>query len=164
MPEIIPRWEWRTFGHHLPNADAVFETLEPSAVAESDETYFLSPASTANVKIRDDLIDIKVLREVDAAGVEGRGPVLERPFPLAADDLATVLDSIGIARTGARADGDTSLEQFLALVDANPQARTVPVHKGRGRYTVNDCMAERSEVQAGGRTSLTIAVESTDRP
>ena len=164
MPEIIPRWEWRTFGHHLPHADAAFEALEPSAVAESNETYFLSPASTANVKIRDDLIDIKVLREVDADGLERWEPVLKRPFPLAADDLATVLDSIGISRDGGAADGDTSLERFLAIVDADPQARTVPVHKRRVRYTVNGCMAERSEVEAGGRSSLTIAVESTDRP
>src|SRR6185436_8969277 len=131
MPEIIPRWEWRTFGHHLPNADAAFEALEPSAVAESDETYFLSPAATANVKIRDALIDIKVLREVDADGLERWEPVLKRPFPLAAQDLATVLDSIGIARDGADGGGETSLEQFLSIVDADPEARTVPVHKRR---------------------------------
>jgi len=164
MPEIIPRWEWRTFGHRFPNADAVFETLEPSAVAESDETYFLSPAAKANVKIRDALIDIKVLREVDADGLERWEPVLKRPFPLAAEDLATVLESIGIAHTGANGGGETSLEQFLAIVDADPGARTVPVHKRRVRYTVNGCMAERSEVEAGGHTSLTIAVESTDKP
>ena len=164
MPEIIPRWEWRTFGHHFPKADAVFETLEPSAVAESDETYFLSPAATANVKIRDDLIDIKVLREVDANGLERWEPVLKRPFPLAPDDLATVLDAIGIARDGGTDGGETPLERFLAIVDGDPQARTVPVHKRRVRYTVNGCMAERSEVEAGGRSSLTIAVESTDRP
>jgi exopolyphosphatase/guanosine-5'-triphosphate,3'-diphosphate pyrophosphatase len=163
MPEIIPRWEWRTFGHRFPTADAVFETLEPSAVAESDETYFLSPAATANVKIRDELIDIKVLREVDADGLERWEPVLKRPFPLAPVDLATVLDAIGIPRAAAPA-GDTSEADFLALVDADPQARAVPVHKRRIRYTVNGCMAERSEVEAGGRTAITIAVESTDRP
>ena len=164
MPEIIPRWEWRTFGHRFPAADAVFATLEPSAVAESDETYFLSPAASANVKIRDELIDIKVLREVDADGLERWEPVLKRPFPLSPDDLGTVLDAIGIARGAAAPTGATSEDEFLALVEADPQARSVPVHKRRVRYTLNGCMAERSEVDAGGRTALTIAVESTDRP
>ncbi|HEX5014778.1 MAG TPA: hypothetical protein VFV72_11550 [Candidatus Limnocylindrales bacterium] len=165
MPEIVPRWEWRTFAHRVPRADAVFETLEPSAVAESDETYFLSPASTANVKIRDELIDIKVLREVDADGLERWEPVLKRPFPLAPEDLATVLDAIGVARDGLGGDqAPTSQDRFLANVAADPRARTVPVHKRRVRYTVNGCMAERSEVEAGGHQSLTIAVESTDRP
>jgi exopolyphosphatase / guanosine-5'-triphosphate,3'-diphosphate pyrophosphatase len=164
MPEIIPRWEWRTFGHRFPAADAVFDTLEPSAVAESDETYFLSPAASANVKIRDELIDIKVLREVDADGLERWEPVLKRPFPLSPDDLGTVLDAIGIARGAAASTGATSEAEFLALVEADPHARSVPVHKRRVRYTVNGCMAERSAVEAGGRTALTIAVESTDRP
>jgi exopolyphosphatase/guanosine-5'-triphosphate,3'-diphosphate pyrophosphatase len=167
MATIIPRWEWRTFGRRFPAADAVFDASQPSATVESDETYFLSP-SGANVKLRDDLVDIKVLREVDGEGLERWEPVLKRPFPLTAEDLATTLDALGIAGAGGRGGATdvagTSREAFQAILDASAVIRTVPVHKSRIRYTVNGCMAERSEVEAEGRRQVTIAVESTDRP
>ncbi len=160
MPTIIPRWEWRTFGRHYPMADPVFARLTPSGVATSDETYFLSPTG-ANVKIRDDLMDIKVLREVDADGLERWEPVLKAAFPLSADDLATVFANLGIAPPP---DGDgASLDRFLAIVDADDSVRAVPVHKVRVRYMIDGCMAERDEIEAGGHGTLSIAVESTDR-
>ncbi len=161
MTTIIPRWEWRTFGPLFPTADETFASSDPSAVAESDETYFLS-AAAANVKIRDDLVDIKVLRETDADGLERWEPVLKRPFPLSADDLATVLDALGIG-DAASPGGEVSREAFQAIVDADPGIRTVAVHKRRVRYTIGGCMAERSEIEAGGRSTLTIAVEATDK-
>ena len=64
MGVIVPRWEWRTFAGSVPSADAVFETTEP-AVEESEELYLLTPDGD-NVKVRDGLMDIKVLRETDA--------------------------------------------------------------------------------------------------
>ncbi|HEY7131578.1 MAG TPA: hypothetical protein VH440_04965, partial [Candidatus Limnocylindrales bacterium] len=162
MTKIIPRWEWRTFGHRFPMSDDAFAAAEPSQVAVSDETYFLTGAP-ANVKIRDGLIDIKELRETDENGLQRWEPVLKHDYPLGPEDLAKVLDEMGIAGVPAAA-GDTSLEAFLAIVDAAPGVRTVAVHKRRIRYTIGGCMAERSEIEAGGKTTLTIAVESTDRP
>ena len=67
MTTVTPRWEWRTFGRAGPVADAVFDAADASPVAESDETYFLTD-SGANVKIRDELVDIKLLRETDETG------------------------------------------------------------------------------------------------
>ena len=64
MSEIVPRWEWRTFGDRFRTADAVFATHEPTQVHDTDELYLLAPGAN-NVKIRDDLMDIKVLRDVD---------------------------------------------------------------------------------------------------
>src|SRR5262245_44031177 len=142
--------------------DDAFAAAEPSAVAESDEMYFLTGAP-ANVKIRDELIDIKVLRETDADGLQRWEPVLKRPYPLGPADLAAVFDAMDIHDVPA-ATGDTSLADFQAIVDAHPAIRTVPVQKRRVRYTIGGCMAERSEIEAGGRKTLTIAVESTDKP
>jgi len=161
MTTIVPRWEWRTFARRLPLGAGDFGDATPSAPAESDEVYFLSGAP-ASVKIRDDLVDIKVLREVDEDGLERWEPVLKRPFPLEPADLAAVLEALGIAGRSA-SDGPVSREAFQAIVDADPGIRTVAVHKRRVRYTIHGCMAERSEIEAGGRTTLTIAVESTDR-
>ena len=64
MTTIVPRWEWRTFGTRFGIAEARFAELMPGAVRESDELYFLGGG--ANVKVRDALMDIKVLREVSA--------------------------------------------------------------------------------------------------
>ena len=160
MTTIIPRWEWRTFAADLRSADETFARLEPSAVAESDETYFLAPGGE-NVKVRDELIDIKVLREVDADGLERWEPVLKSPFPLTQEQVGTVLSSLKCSESAATRGAATQAD-LEAIVEAQPGARVVPVHKSRVRYTVGGCMAERSELRVGGRTVTTIAVESTD--
>ena len=98
MNQIIPRWEWRTFGDHFGAAEAAFAALEPTGVQESDETYFLAPQ--ANVKMRFDLIDIKLLREVDADGLERWEPVLKAQFPISADEASG--HARGDGRAGAR--------------------------------------------------------------
>ena len=96
MATIVPRWEWRTFGAHFGIAETRFAQLTPGAVQESDELYFLG-GSGANVKVRDDLLDIKVLREVSAEGLERWEPVMKQPFPLSAADAAKVFASLGLA-------------------------------------------------------------------
>ena len=79
MGAIIPRWEWRTFGTSFGSAEAIFGTLEPIETKESHELYFLTPGD-ANVKVRDDLLDVKVLEEVDARGLERWMPVMKQPW------------------------------------------------------------------------------------
>ncbi len=68
MAEITPRWEWRSFGRHFGGAEERMAQLAPSSVQESDEIYLIAPAG-GNIKIRDDLMDIKELREVNADGL-----------------------------------------------------------------------------------------------
>ena len=104
MTTVTPRWEWRTFGRAGPIADAVFDATDASAVAESDETYFLTD-SGANVKIRDELVDIKLLRETDENGLERWEPVLKRPFPLVGRRSPTIARGDG-HRPGARGGRD----------------------------------------------------------
>ena len=83
---IIPRWEWRTFGSSFGAADdALAELASSDDPKESDELYLLSP-DDGNVKVRDGLMDIKVLREVDPDGLERWEPVMKPAFPLSADD------------------------------------------------------------------------------
>ena len=54
---IVPRWEWRTFGDHFPEAETRFAKLTPDRLQESDEGYLLSRDSKASVKLRDELAD-----------------------------------------------------------------------------------------------------------
>ena len=95
-PAIVPRWEWRTFGEPLDSADRALASYEITSDHDSDETYLLSVHSDASVKIRDGLMDVKHLREVDDAGLELWLPVMKAQFPLAADDVAAVFSTLKI--------------------------------------------------------------------
>ena len=165
MTVIIPRWEWRTFGQRFGDADAAFAAMTSTGVADSDETYLLGTGSGAPsdvVKIRFDLMDIKVLREVSAAGLERWEPILKVGFPMPAADVLRVAEALHLpAPSLARAD--YTLQQFLDEVTGpSGTVRPVEVHKHRVRYTVGGCSAEFSDVVADGRTIRTIAIESED--
>ena len=159
MTTIIPRWEWRTFGSHFGIAESRFAELTPEAVQESDELYVLG-GSGANVKVRDDLMDIKVLREVNAEGLERWEPVMKQGFPLPAADAAKVFASLGLA-VPERVRSAYTLDQFTEKVVAPSGLQAVRVHKRRVRYTVGGCTSS-SHVRAEGRTTRTIAIEAED--
>ena len=82
MENIVPRWEWRTFGQDFGNAEKHFATLHAERVQSSEEIYLLAAGSNANVKIRDGLLDIKILERVDANGLEQWRPAIKRPSRL----------------------------------------------------------------------------------
>ena len=114
------------------------------------------------MKIRDGLMDVKRLEAVDGNGLEQWRPVLKGSFPLAAADVATVLDALGVTAQELAHDTYT-LEQLVAeLVLPEPALADVAVHKRRVHYELGGCMAELSEVTAGLRTARTIAVEAED--
>ena len=154
------RWEWRTFGRRFEGIDDRLGT--PSGdTEETEELYFLSPTG-ANVKVRGDLLDIKVLREVDRVGLERWEPVVKAPFPLTEADVAAAFEGLRQPVPTLARDAYT-VEQFVTeLVDPSPTIRTVPVRKRRTRYTVHGCQAELSEVDADHQTIRTIAVETED--
>jgi exopolyphosphatase/guanosine-5'-triphosphate,3'-diphosphate pyrophosphatase len=68
--QIIPRWEWRTFGTEFPETENILSSLECSRVKISEEVYILSKNSNENCKIRNSLMDIKVLEQVGDDGLE----------------------------------------------------------------------------------------------
>jgi exopolyphosphatase / guanosine-5'-triphosphate,3'-diphosphate pyrophosphatase len=139
MPELVPRWEWRTFGEGFGSAEEAFAALAVERVQESDEVYLLSAESDASVKLRDGLMDVKRLKAVDADGLEQWAPALKAAFPVSAEEIGVVFDAL-------------HLEDVLA----------VEVHKRRARYTVDGCMAELTEVRTERGSIRTIAVESED--
>jgi len=163
MTEIIPRWEWRTFGSHFGLADAAFAAMTPEATTDSEELYFLAPGG-ANVKIRDGLLDIKELQEVGTDGLERWLPIMKTGFPLSRADVAKVVSSLGVPPVTLERDSYT-LDQFLDEVTTPLLGvRAVKVGKHRVRYLVGGCMSEVTDVVVDGRSTRTIAVESEDRP
>jgi exopolyphosphatase/guanosine-5'-triphosphate,3'-diphosphate pyrophosphatase len=158
---ITSRWEWRTFGTRFGAAEAVFRPMTPTGIQESDELYLLSGAGD-NVKVRDDLMDIKVLQEVNAEGLERWMPVLKVAFPLAAADVTKVFLALRQPMPRLSRD-DYTLEQFRdELVAPGAALRAVDVHKRRMRYTIAGCLSEVSDVVADGQQTRTLAIESED--
>ncbi len=162
MAVIIPRWEWRTFGQSFGPAEEAFAALTPGSTHDSDELYLLAPGADT-VKVRDDLMDIKVLREVDADGLERWEPVMKASFPLGVADLDTVRTSLRLPTSVALGSGDSLEGTLEGLARAGSPVRAVSVHKHRVRYTIGGCMAELSEVEADGRTTRTLAIEAEDQ-
>ena len=149
MAEITPRWEWRSFGRRFGDARDGWRGSRRAAFRRATRSTCFPPRG-ANVKVRDALMDIKVLREVDADGLEQWTPVMKAGFPLPAAEAAKVLEALGlpIRRPCARA---TALDEFVGEFAAPGGAiRVVTVHKRRTRYTVGGCMAELSDVVANG--------------
>ena len=161
MAKVVPRWEWRTFGTRFGLAESRFAALKPGAVQESDELYFLGGLG-ANVKVRDDLMDIKVLQDVGADGLERWEPVMKKSFPLPAADAAKVFASLHLATPQLVRDAYT-LDQFVSeLAMPGSVLRPVRVHKRRVRYTVAGCISELSDIRADGKATRTIAIEAED--
>ena len=149
------------FGERFGAAEDVFAGLAPEPVEESDELYLLS-GSGATVKLRHELLDVKLLREVDADGLERWEPVLKLASPLSGADAAAALDVLGVPPPAHPRDAYTFEEFLAAFVGPGGPVRAVRVAKRRVRYTLGDCRAEIAEVGAAGRTVRSLAVESED--
>jgi exopolyphosphatase/guanosine-5'-triphosphate,3'-diphosphate pyrophosphatase len=160
--EIVPRWEWRAFGESFGGSENPFASYEASGTANSDEIYFLSPATSENVKVRDGLLDIKKLQTANSDGLEQWKPVMKHGFPLPAAEVKSMFEVLGVAAP-TLARSDYSLQQLIdEVITPVPGMRVVKVHKTRTRYTVEGCMAEMAEVAADGQRTLTIALELED--
>src|SRR5215469_10292703 len=82
MPEIKPRYEFRIWADSLSPLRAKLADMGEVREAKSAETYLISAATDrSNVKIRADLMDIKVLVAEDR-GLEQWKPILKSEFPL----------------------------------------------------------------------------------
>ena len=162
MENIIPRWEWRTFGESFGESDEQFAPLKPGGVQESDELYFLSSANNENVKVRDLLMDIKTLEQVNPDGLEQWKPVMKAAFPLPAATVKSVFSALGVA-SPPLARPDYTLEQFARdLAEPSGHLHLAKVHKKRTRYKINGCTSEMTEVVADGKKARTVAIESED--
>jgi len=161
MAEIETRWEWRIFGPRLDAAARWLAAHRSTGVQESDEIYFLSRTGGV-AKLRTNLMDIKVLREVDDHGLERWEPVMKSAFPLQPADVRRVFELQKLA-TPALSRSDWSVEDFIDdFARPGGPMRAVRVHKKRLRYAIDRCTLELSDVVADGRSTRTLAVESED--
>jgi len=123
--------------------------------------YFLSQTGGV-AKLRSDLMDVKVLREVDADGLERWEPVMKSAFPIRPEDVRRVFE---LQKLAAPASSRTrwSVEDFIDdFAHPGGPLRAVRVHKKRVRYAIDRCTLELSDVVADGQSTRTLAVESED--
>lgn len=162
MTAIVPRWEWRAFGDGLGEAAASLAALGGAErVEESDEIYLVSTAADESVKVRAEVLDLKLLEKQGAEGLELWHPELKASFPIAADDLHKVLAALGAPVPLERA-AYTLCELLDEVIEPAPGLLAVELHKQRRHYELDGCLAETTELTTAAGTAQTIAVESAD--
>ena len=152
------RWEWRTFGGALGDAETRLRAQTPERVQESDETYLLSGTVDHAVKARGGLMDIKRLEQVNRDGLQLWRPVMKSPLPISLDDARAVLAALGMSAPPL----DLETYEVADLAAATPGVTLVPLHKSRRHYTIHGCMAELTDLRTADGSMRTIAVESED--
>ncbi len=161
--QIIPRWEWRAFGKGFPNAERIFDSLKRSRVKDSEEVYILSENSNDNCKIRNSLMDIKVIEQIGEDGLELWKPVLKASFPLSYEIVRLVLRTLHIRRRQLRLRNQYTHHQFITeIIQNHPKLSLVDVKKKRVSYLIEDVEVEIAELQIGPDNYKTIGVESDD--
>jgi exopolyphosphatase / guanosine-5'-triphosphate,3'-diphosphate pyrophosphatase len=164
MAEIKPRYEFRIWGQTLANLrDRLQQAAQPSRSESSKETYLI-PAATdkCNAKIRNDLMDIKMLIGTDR-GLEQWKPVLKAEFPLERPVIESQIFP-NLEAALPRLDRERySMAEFLdEVARAQPKIAIVAVSKTRLQFDLDGCQAEFASATIEGIANDTVAVESAD--
>jgi hypothetical protein len=162
MENIIPRWEWRTFGSDFGEAEKNVRTYPEGKTRESDEVYILSEVSMDNTKIRDELMDIKTLQQVNEDKLEQWKPIMKASFPIKEDDITKCFKSFGVKLPELKRT-EYTYDQFLnELIGQQKELKAVNVHKKRTGFTIDNCIVEIADVRINDKSTRTIAVELED--
>ncbi|MBI4864840.1 MAG: hypothetical protein HY815_31970 [Candidatus Riflebacteria bacterium] len=166
MPDIRPRFEFRTFAQGFGLVETKIRQLSPlDKIRESREIYIVSAGNNENnTKIRDDLMDIKVFVTREK-GLEQWNPRMKGSFPMKASTIAgEVFPAFGV--TMPRFDREEyTLDQFLTeIIRPHKELVAVQVFKRRFGFSINDCITEFAQLSINGAAIQTVAVESVDVP
>lgn len=162
MQDIIPRWEWRTFTNNLGDAEANIRKYSEEKTRESDEIYILSEVSMDNTKVRNDLMDVKTLLQVNEDRLEQWMPIMKATFPISISDIERVYKCFKVALPKLERS-EYTLQQYIdELISKSKLLKAVNVHKKRTGFTINNCIVEIAEVTVDGKTIKTAAIELED--
>ena len=162
-----PRFEFRTFGQNFDVSAKRMARLSvpiPEKVweRESEEIYILSKTNDINnTKIRDGKMDIKTyIQTVD--GLEQWNPLMKGEFPISKEVLENdVFPAFQVDMPRLVKDSYT-MDEFLEMINDNPELQAVRVHKQRFGYMVNNTLCEVGNVLVNGAKVVTINSESTE--
>ncbi|HVN89714.1 MAG TPA: hypothetical protein VMT61_07865 [Candidatus Binataceae bacterium] len=163
MPTRNARFEFRIWGSDLSELTKQLERCAELVRSTSSETYFLSGTTDrCNAKVRDDVLDIKMLVE-EYQGLERWHAALKVSFPVPAKAITgNLFPELNLAppplhRTSYR------LDQLIdEVIRPNPDLAIADITKVRFRCSFANCLAEFAQVFLNAEEHQTIALESTD--
>ena len=162
MGAVSPRWEWRAFAQDFGTIETHLRR-DATERRQSSETYLVSAhRADINTKIRDGLLDIKVLQEINPHHLELWQPVLKAAFPLTQASLGTMFGAWGLEPPFAGDLPVTESRLLDTLIRPEPSLAIVIVDKTRYGSIVDECLVEFAQVTFNGSPLKTIAVEMTD--
>lgn len=163
MDKIIPRWEWRTFGNEFGISEEKIKENELGNFKRSSEKYILSKNSNENCKIRDDLMDIKSLQQINDDKLEQWFPTLKETFPMQKEVIEKLFrDFFKVAVPEFKRDSYTYDQYLDELVGPCEDLEIVDVYKERSIYVINLAIVEIAETTFNGVAMRTICVEHED--
>jgi len=161
--KIIPRAEFRVFGHGIIDAVQARmwngKTVLFQARRMPAETYILSrETNDANVKVRDGLLDIKVRTATTPDGYEVFQPKGKFQFPVRREELAAILEHL---HASLEDDHETwTFEMFLEAARRSGVLVPVVVEKMRYGFTIDGVICEYAQVWFNGALMESACVES----
>jgi hypothetical protein len=159
MENIIPRWEWRTFASDLGKAEQNIRKHPEEKTRESDEVYILSEVSMDNTKVRDNLMDIKTLQQVNEDRLEQWLPIMKGTFPLPVPEIEKVFKCFKVVLPKLDRPEFTFQQYLDEVIRPSKLLKAVNVHKKRTGFTINNTIVEIAEVTVDGKVIKTAAVE-----
>jgi len=163
MSEIVPRWEWRTFGQSFGEAENNIKKHKEGGFKKSEEKYILSKMSQNNIKIRDDLADVKTQLNINADKLEQWTVAMKQSFPAPKDKLEVLFrEYFKIPVPAFKRDTYTYTEFLGELITGNVNLCIVEVLKERQAYEINGTTVEIAETKFNGVPMRTICVEHAD--
>ena len=162
MQDIIPRWEWRTFTNDLGKAEENIRKSPEGKTRESSEVYILSEVSMDNTKVRDNLMDIKTLQQVNEDRLELWLPIMKGTFPLPVAEIEKVFKCFKVALPKFNRS-EYTFEQYVdEVIKPSKLLKAVNVVKKRTGFTINNCIVEIAEVKVEDKWIKTASVEMED--
>lgn len=164
MNETSARYELRAFAHDFGLVEeAIRRYGGETRYRESLEVYLLSAGDDKNnIKVRDGLLDIKVLVNRDR-GLEQWSPRMKGEFPLTRQAiLDEVLPALGVELPELKREAYSLRELLADVVHPHRDLAAVSVHKQRFGFDIDGCTAELAELYINGASMRTTCLESTD--
>lgn len=162
---IKPRAEFRVFGQGIiATLEKTIWSAKASLYAIRDmpvETYFVSKKTNeANIKVRDQLLDIKLKTGQTPEGFEIFQPNGKFSFPLKAQDFEQIMEQLRVDVPCNQTD--CSFSDFLSMVKNHPDLCAAEVSKKRYGFSVDGVICEYAEVLINGAKIETACCESED--
>ena len=160
--KIIPRWEWRTFGENFGVSEEKIKAYELGNFKKSSEKYILSRNSNENCKVRDELMDIKSLQQINDDKLEQWYPTLKEGFPLSQETITMLCKDFFKVEVPAMDKEAYDFEAYIELCKSVKDLVVVDVYKERSIYVINEAIVEIAETKFNGVPMRTICVEHAD--